>query len=562
MTAPGPHPPGDDHGGGAQGGQQEGPQEGPQGNHHLDPRQGASYATAAGKKGRKKLNILDIVLDRSDKQVSFNLSKDELGKLLFKRMKIQPNQILKIDTSGYGKISVELASQLNPEDYGNQPAFDIRNGLKVKYYKPHHRKDVLVYINWLDIETPDELLVHTLSHFGKVKSNVMWVKMREESDESEFAKMLNSIPNGDRQVWMEIVTPLPSYAMIDNRKVKIHHAGQKRTCARCHMGTNDCRGNSNAKLCEENGGQKAILKDTWKAVLESVNYTAWNGGELADTAVVEAETEENEEEDVEIHDNCDGVVLTNIKENSTKEDIQELLKGIIDDDALDKISVHPTGSFTRKVVKDITRENVAKIIKGTNKKIHNGKTVYCQQNVKVTPEKPVKTDETQVENENLERSKTVESTATPSDTGNKPRTIPTGTRNRNIPGLPEEEIKKSRDKQRRKEEKAKKKAMEAGKAQNKSLNNEFPPLMAGVDLNDYKFDDDDVFDKTIQQKIDEKIGTPKHFKSIYAELMNSPGGIKRGSEAAALSPPNLDLAKMFKPLKDPKEMKSGLPVKN
>ena len=79
MTAPGPHPPGDDHGGGAQEGQQEGPQEGPQGNHHLDPRQGASYATAAGKKGRKKLNILDIVLDRRDKQVSFNLSKDELG---------------------------------------------------------------------------------------------------------------------------------------------------------------------------------------------------------------------------------------------------------------------------------------------------------------------------------------------------------------------------------------------------------------------------------------------------------------------------------------------------
>ena len=545
MTAPGPHsqsnhPPGDDHGGGAQ--------EGPQGNHHLDLRQGASYATAAGKKGRKKLNILDIIFDRRDNQVSFNLSKDELGKLLFKRMKLQPTQILKIDTSGYGKISVELASQLNPEDYGNQPAFEIRNGLKVKYYKPHHRKDVLVHINWLDIETPDELLVHTLGHFGKVKSNVMWVKMREESDESEFAKMLNSIPNGDRQVWMEIVTPLPSYAMIDNRKVKIHHAGQKRTCARCHMGTDDCRGNSNAKLCDENGGRKAILKDTWKVVLESVNYIAWNGGEPAETAVIEIE-EDDEEEDMEIHDNCDGVVLTNLNENSTKEDIQELMKGLIDDDALDKISVHPTGSVTRKVVKDITRENVAKIIKGTNKKIHNGKTVYCQQNVTLTPVKPDKTDETQAEGENLEKTKTVENAAV---------TIPSGTTPKTIPGLPEGEIKKSYDRKKKKEEKAKKKAIEAEKAQTKSLNNGYPP-----EVNDYKFDD--VFDKTIQKKIDMQIGTPKHYKSFFAhELMNSPGGssTKRGSEAASLSPPPGELERNVKPLKDPKEMKSGLPIKN
>ena len=201
------------------------------------PLQGVpSYANkVAGKRGRKKLNVLDIMLDRKDNQISYHLTKEELAKLLFNKMKLDSKNILKLDTSGFGKINIELAPHLNPDMFVNLPAFDIRNGLRVKYYKPHHRKEVLVNINWMDIETPDELLTHVLSHFGKVKSNVKWSKVREEEGESHLAKMLNSILCGDRQVWMEIETPLPSYAMIDNRKVKIHHAGQKRTCAFCKM---------------------------------------------------------------------------------------------------------------------------------------------------------------------------------------------------------------------------------------------------------------------------------------------------------------------------------------
>ena len=45
-----------------------------------------------------KLNILDVIFERRDPSISFNLSKDELSKLLFQRMKLPPNQIVKIDT--------------------------------------------------------------------------------------------------------------------------------------------------------------------------------------------------------------------------------------------------------------------------------------------------------------------------------------------------------------------------------------------------------------------------------------------------------------------------------
>ena len=81
--------------------------------------QGAlSYAgLVAGKQpnGRKKLNILDIMLERRDNTVNFNLKRDELAKLLFKKMKLDSKSILKIDTSGYGKIHVEFKDNIQIE---------------------------------------------------------------------------------------------------------------------------------------------------------------------------------------------------------------------------------------------------------------------------------------------------------------------------------------------------------------------------------------------------------------------------------------------------------------
>ena len=53
---------------------------------------GDTYADRAGKgnKKRKKLNILDILLERKDNTINYNLNKEELSKLVFKKMKIDP----------------------------------------------------------------------------------------------------------------------------------------------------------------------------------------------------------------------------------------------------------------------------------------------------------------------------------------------------------------------------------------------------------------------------------------------------------------------------------------
>ena len=173
--------------------------------------------------GRKKLNVLDIFLERKETSINYNLSKEELAKLIFKKMAIDQKKVKKIDTAGFGKIQLELAEDLNPESFINFPSFDIRDGLRTKFYRPHHRKDTLVYIS----------ISHVLGHFGKIKSSVKWAKIKQEENESQLAKMLNNILSGERQIWMEMDKPISSYAVIDGRKVKLYHPGQKRTCARC-----------------------------------------------------------------------------------------------------------------------------------------------------------------------------------------------------------------------------------------------------------------------------------------------------------------------------------------
>ena len=107
---------------------------------------------------RAKINVLDIFLERRENTINYNLSKEELAMMLFKKMAINPQNVLKIDTSGFGKIHIEFNINVKPDTLINLPSFDIRDGLRTKFYRPHHRKDTLVTISWMDLETPDNLV--------------------------------------------------------------------------------------------------------------------------------------------------------------------------------------------------------------------------------------------------------------------------------------------------------------------------------------------------------------------------------------------------------------------
>ena len=125
------------------------------------------------------------MFERKDEKLNFNLKKEELLKLLFKKMNLDPKDIMKIDSSSaYGKIYIELQPNVKPEKFMDLPAFDNRQGLRTKFYRPHHRQDTLVRISWLDLYTPDELLHHIFGYFGLLKSNVQYYKKKVISQDS------------------------------------------------------------------------------------------------------------------------------------------------------------------------------------------------------------------------------------------------------------------------------------------------------------------------------------------------------------------------------------------
>ena len=97
------------------------------------PNNKISYArTVTGNiKGRDKLNILDIILERKDRSFSYNLTKDELAKLLIKKMKLSPAEIRKIDMTASKRA--RLCAMSLPENHGiiyyrQQTIITIRRG--------------------------------------------------------------------------------------------------------------------------------------------------------------------------------------------------------------------------------------------------------------------------------------------------------------------------------------------------------------------------------------------------------------------------------------------------
>ena len=512
------------------------------------PQEGqASKATYASKvtgsrNERTKLNVLDVYLDRKDNSVNFNLSKEELAKLLFKKMAVDPKSVIKVDTSGFGKIHIEFAGNVNLETMTNLPVFDIRNGLRTKFYRPHHRKDTLVTINWLDIETPDSLVSHVLGHFGKLKSNVQWAKFKKEENESSLAGLLNSILSGERQVWMEIDKPIPSYAIIDGRKAKIYHPGQRRTCARCQKTAEHCLGNSNAKLCDERGGDKVAVDIVWKDTLERVGYTEWLGGKEIELEENEVDTGDSGSIDasnkisVTKYPNCDGFVLSNLPDDTTDAAIEQMIEKVVLNGS-EQVSILPSESSRKRFIKTEDKSLIQKIVDKLNNKSLKGRLIYCRPHIPTTPPKKAVPSETNEDTEAAKNKKDeqIAVTVTEAAIEAKKDTIPGLSETERMKSLKSAEKKKKAlaAKERKKQKKEEK---EAGSKKN--MNREdFLKVdeMSEAEINekfefsDYSSDDAETFEDSKEDLSDEEFLTPIPFASKFG----------RRQAALSTSTPNL-----------------------
>ena len=326
---------------------------------------------------------------------------------------------------------------------------------------------------------------------------------------------------------------------MDGRRVKIWHTGQKKTCARCNKTYDECGGKANARLCEENNGVKTKTEEMWKERLANVGYTDWDGLELNHVIV---ETGPDEEQNNELFKNCDGVIINNLVEEATAQEVLDLLKEGIPEMEMKNLRIQIQENPRSRLITGINQDIITSISKKLNKKLIGGQMIHCHPHVPSSP--PEAKSEKAAENV-ASHKEGVTNVNKVNPEVKKAAVKPT------IPGLPIEEMTKAQKKQRQKDkkqkEKEKLKEIQRKKTESKLLNSKSKGeaflnskstpitthcanstisldksiLVESPDNpNDFQFSDyeDDEFEdsKEIQSDDEQNFFTPINFKSSYA----------------------------------------------
>ena len=362
---------------------------------------------------------------------------------------------------------------------------------------------------------------------------------------------------------MEVEKPIPSYAIIDGRKVKIYHPGQRRTCARCQKTADACLGQSNARLCEENEGVKVNVDAVWNDILQKVEYKDWDGGEIVSFEENKVENDVHESKDNDEfatkYPNCDGILISNVPEDTTSTEIETILNSAVAG-STDNVSILQAENVRSRLVKNVCLDKVLEIVKKVDHMSFKGNLLHCRPHVPATPPKGAEAaEDEQVEKDNA--------------TIVKDNVVPTIKVVSDIPGLTVEAAKKAlkaaSKKQNKKAAKERKKNKELSK-QNLTastmedfLINKTPKRNAADDFvfSDYSDDSDDpeVFEDSKELQSEDEFLTPINFSSVFGQRTatmstSTPNLSARTSKRGATSPPGVAKHKKSR-------SKSALPIK-
>ena len=106
----------------------------------------------------------------------------------------------------------------------------------------------------------------------------------KENEKNEYVKLLVGVKKGDRKIRMRVYKNIPSYIIVDGKRVKVTYEGQQKTCVRCNELYKNCPGKGIPEKCEELEGDKVELIKYW----EKFTY---------DNEVIKADTDSKDEEE-------------------------------------------------------------------------------------------------------------------------------------------------------------------------------------------------------------------------------------------------------------------------
>ena len=249
------------------------------------------------------LKCLKISLFKHDEDDNYNLTGDELARLLLDNFKIPHNLIEGVDTSYYRRLKVWMKPQSDIEKYKTTKAFWIRDGLRTQ---PNKRVSHECWLRCFrtPLEMRDEEIAKYLAPFGKVlKMENRCIISDSTTKNEKFKELLSHVKSGDRNILFKLESHIPSFVMMGNKKVKISYRNQFKSCARCCMNIDNCPGKADPKSCQEKGGPKVELRKVWDKLIENLEK------------IHEGEPEE-----------CDYVELSGFPIDYTEEEVDGFLK--------------------------------------------------------------------------------------------------------------------------------------------------------------------------------------------------------------------------------------------
>ena len=124
---------------------------------------GQSYSNVARTRTIGKKIVLH--LSKDDKAVTWNVSRDDLSKLVYEKMGIPDGKIEAIDDSMFRKIIIYLKPGVDNNEYLSTNTFIVKPGLKCE---PTRQMDgvVSVKIFWTPFDLANEEIKNALAFYG------------------------------------------------------------------------------------------------------------------------------------------------------------------------------------------------------------------------------------------------------------------------------------------------------------------------------------------------------------------------------------------------------------
>ena len=220
---------------------------------------------------------------------------------------------------------------------------------------------------------------------------------------------LKGMFNGDRHYKVEVKpgVNIGSYHLIDGVKVTVRYAGQKITCGRCHLSSDNCKGGGIAKRCEAQGGLKTEFSDYIKSLWQDLGYSSENDEiDAADDMIEKSDNFTPMKVQSFPVEKFAGVRIKQFPRDIDQGDIIEYLcHNGLPEDKKESVQINSNGTV---IIKDLDHYIVEFLINSIHGKIKYGRKLYCNG---VVPLTPAKSDNNSAEVTPVSNLSTLESTA-------------------------------------------------------------------------------------------------------------------------------------------------------